>query len=266
VFPLRDRNPTSRRPWVTLALIAANVVVFLAWQPSFDSANDQDGFYFCNALIPYEVTHGTNLAEGGLPASEAISDDFGDPRAGPAVQALVRRQCQRKNPFLPLLISMFLHAGWLHLAGNLLFLWVFGNNVEDRLGHATYLGFYVVGGLAASGLQIAFGTNSTIPNVGASGAIAAILGAYLVMFPRARVLTLIFVALIELPAAVVLGLWFVLQFFSGVGSLTSGVEGGVAYWAHVGGFVAGLVAAKLLGSRRAPPPSRFLPPRPDWGT
>jgi membrane associated rhomboid family serine protease len=265
VLPLRDRNPTSRRPWVTLALIAANVVVFLAWQPSFDSTIEQDGFYFCNALIPYEVTHGTNLADGGFRAREAISNDFGDPRAGPAVQALVRRECPGKSPFLALLISMFLHAGWLHLAGNLLFLWVFGNNVEDRLGHATYLGFYVVGGLGASGLQIAFGANSTIPNVGASGAIAAILGAYLVMFPRARVLTLLFVALIELPAAVVLGLWFVLQFFSGVGSLTSGVEGGVAYWAHVGGFVAGLLAAKLLGPRRAPPPSRILPPRPDWG-
>ena len=148
----------------------------------------------------------------------------------------------------------------------MLFLWVFGDNVEDRLGRPLYLWFYLVGGLAATALQIAFGPNSVVPNVGASGAIAAILGAYLVMYPRARVLTLVFfIALVDLPAAVVLGSWFVLQLFSGVGGIGDTVNTGVAYWAHVGGFLAGVIMTYLLFPRgRARVPSLRPPPRPDF--
>jgi membrane associated rhomboid family serine protease len=163
---------------------------------------------------------------------------------------------------------MFLHAGWLHIGGNMLFLWVFGNNVEDRLGWGWYPIFYLLGGLAATGLQLAFASNSAVPNLGASGAIAAVLGAYFVMFPRARVYTLViffFITAVELPAVVVLGAWFVLQLFSGVGSLGTQVNGGVAYWAHIGGFVFGMVMAWLFfrgrGERRR---LRRIPPRPDY--
>lgn len=151
---------------------------------------------------------------------------------------------------LPLFSSMFLHGGWLHLGGNMLYLWVFGDNVEDKLGHGRYLLFYVLTGLAASFAHIAIDPLSEIPTVGASGAISGVLGAYLLMFPGARVVTLIpvfmFLQVAELPALVVLGLWFVLQFFNGLASLgyeTAGM-GGVAWWAHIGGFVAGLILVK----------------------
>jgi len=267
VLPLRDRNPTSRRAWVTIGLIAANVLVFLVWEPTFDSTNRQDAFYYCHAMIPYEVTHGTDLADGGPAAREAISRQFEQPGAGAGLQGFLRQRCPGKSPYLGLLVAMFLHAGWLHLGGNMLFLWVFGNNVEDRLGHLLYLGFYLVGGLAATALQIALGPSSVVPNLGASGAIAAILGAYIVMYPRARVLTLVFlVAPVELPAAVVLGSWFILQLFSGVGGLGDNVNAGVAYWAHVGGFVAGVGMTLLLfPGGRARAPAGPAPPRPDAG-
>jgi membrane associated rhomboid family serine protease len=265
VLPLRDRNPTSRTAWVTIGLIAANVLVFLLWEPSFQDEPKQDAFYFCHALVPYEVTHGTDLAEGGAGARLAIAEDFDSAQAGRQLQAFLERECPDKNPYLPLLVSMFLHAGWLHLGGNMLFLWVFGNNVEDRLGRPLYLGFFLVGGLAASALQIALGPNSAVPNLGASGAIAAILGAYLVMFPRARVLTLLFfISPVELPAAIVLGSWFILQLFSGVGGIGDSVNAGVAYWAHVGGFAAGVAMIYLLfPRRRSRELARRPPPRPD---
>jgi membrane associated rhomboid family serine protease len=265
VLPLRDRNPTSRTAVVTIGLIAANVLVFLLWEPTFEPEPRQDAFYFCHALVPYEVTHGTPLAEGGAGARLAISDEFESSRAGRQLQAFLGRECPDKSPYLPLLVSMFLHAGWLHLGGNMLFLWVFGNNVEDRLGRPLYLGFYLIGGLAASALQIALAPSSAVPNLGASGAIAAILGAYLVMYPRARVLTLLFfISPVELPAAIVLGSWFVLQLFSGVGGIGDSVNAGVAYWAHVGGFVAGVVMTYLLLPRGGTKAfTRGPPPRPD---
>ena len=147
---------------------------------------------------------------------------------------------------------MFLHGGWLHIGGNMLFLWIFGNNVEDKIGPVFYLLFYLAGGIAATALQTAVGTNSVVPNLGASGAIAAVLGAYLVMFPRARVLTLIFfffITWIEVPAIVLLGFWFVLQFFTSPNS-------GVAWVAHVGGFVFGAIVAFLLRNRLRPQPTR----------
>jgi membrane associated rhomboid family serine protease len=168
-------------------------------------------------------------------------------------------------------VAMFLHGGWLHIGGNMLFLWIFGNNVEDRLGIVPYVLLYLAGGIAATALQVAIGPNSVIPNLGASGAIAGVLGTYLVLFPKARVLTLIFfffITVIELPASLVLGAWFVLQFFSGIGSLGSQVNGGVAYWAHVGGFALGVIAAVTIFRRyRRPPQSGNrspIPPRPDF--
>src|SRR6266540_2374863 len=173
-----------------------------------------------------------------------------------------------KNVNLSILVAMFLHGGWLHIGGNMLYLWIFGNNVEDRLKPGLYLVFYLLGGLAATGLQLAIGPASTIPNLGASGAIAAVLGSYLVLFPHARVYTLViffFITTIELPAVALLGFWFILQLFSGVGSVGADVSGGVAYWAHVGGFAFGAAVTWLFfrdqGERRD---RRELPPRPDF--
>jgi membrane associated rhomboid family serine protease len=255
VIPLRDANPTKRFPVVTLALIAANVAVFLLWQPSFGTQLEQQTFYFCHAEIPWEVSHQENLAHGGLEARAALDADLG-PGAGVDVQTLVQVECPDKSWWLAMFVAMFLHGGWFHIAGNMLFLWIFGNNVEDRLGYVVYPLFYVLGGLAASGLQLAFAPDSTIPSLGASGAIGGILGAYIVLFPRARVLTLIiffFITVVEIPAGVVLAIWFVLQLFSGVGQLGADVGGGVAYWAHVGGFAFGALVAWLFYRRRGGP-------------
>ena len=190
MIPLRDANPTKRFPVVTLALIAANVAVFLLWQPSFGTQLEQQTFYYCHAEIPWEVSHQENLAQGGLEARVALDADLG-PGAGADIQPFLRRECPNKSWWLAIFVAMFLHGGWFHIAGKMLFLWVFGNNVEDRLGYVVYPLFYVLGGLAASALQLAFGANSTIPSLGASGAIGGILGAYIVLFPHARVTTLV---------------------------------------------------------------------------
>ena len=274
MIPLRDSNPTSRFAWVTLAIIAANVAVFLLWEPSFGANNDASTlfFFYCNAEVPWEVSHQEALADGGADARRAIQDDLGaetGPGVGVALQRELQRRCPDKSWWESVFVAMFLHGGWLHIGGNMLFLWIFGNNVEDRLGRLAFVAFYLLGGLAAAGLQLAFDASSAVPNLGASGAIAAILGAYLVLFPRARVLTLViffFITWVELPAVVVLAAWFVLQLFSGVGGLTSEVSGGVAYWAHVGGFVFGAAVAWLFYRRRgpsAPPPGMYYPARPD---
>ena len=271
MIPIHDVNPTRRFAWVTLVLIVANVAVFLLWQPTFKGEEAQQEFFFCHAEIPWEVTHQTSLAAGGAEARRAIQDDLGlsaDEAAG--LQDFLQQRCPRKSWLLSIFEAMFLHGGWLHIGGNMLFLWVFGNNVEDRLGRLGFIVFYLLGGLAAAGLQILFGSSLTVPNLGASGAIAAVLGAYLVMFPRARVVTLViffFITAVELPAVVVLGAWFVLQLFSGVGGFGAHVNGGVAYWAHVGGFVFGLgVAALFFRDRGQRPPlqQRQFPQRPDW--
>jgi membrane associated rhomboid family serine protease len=271
VIPIRDANPTRRMPILTLALIAANVAVFVLWQPTFGSEGEQQGFFFCHAEIPFETTHQENLASGGAEARQALDEDLGPafgPTAGSDVQAFVRRECPDKSWFASIFVAMFLHGGWLHIAGNMLFLWVFGNNVEDRLGYLVYPLFYVMGGLAATGLQVAFDPNSTIPSLGASGAIGAVLGAYAVIFPHARVTTLViffFVTVVEVRAGMVLVVWFLLQLFSGVGSLGTQVGGGVAYWAHVGGFAFGAAVAWLFyrraGGRRIEPYG--APRRPD---
>ena len=154
--------------------------------------------------------------------------------------------------FLPLLSSIFLHGGWLHLIGNMWFLWVFGDNIEDRLGHFTYLLFYLVCGVGAGVVHTLANLGSTVPAVGASGAISGVMGAYIVLFPTSRVITLVPLLFIfftvQLPAVVILGYWFLIQFLSGVGSLGASSEGGVAFWAHIGGFVLGAVL--VLGKRR----------------
>jgi membrane associated rhomboid family serine protease len=274
VIPIRDVNPTTRTSWITLALIAANVVVFLLWQPTLGANSETRTFFFfyCNALVPWEITHQSSLAEGGGAARDAIEADLGPdlgPGVGAALQDELQQRCPEKDVNLSIPVSMFLHGGWFHIAGNMLFLWIFGNNVEDRLKRVLFIAFYFLGGLAATALQLAFGTNSTIPNVGASGAIAAILGAYLVLFPHARVYTLVFfffITFIELPAVAVLGFWFILQLFSGVGGLGADVNGGgVAYWAHVGGFAFGAAVTWLFfrgrGDREV---QREVPRRPDF--
>ena len=269
MLPIRDANPSHRVPFVTVGLIALNLAAFVLWQPSFATGEDaqveQQLFYFCEAAIPWEVANGTGLARGGPAASSALDDGFG-PGAGEAIRAELGETCPDKSPALSILVAMFLHGGWLHLLGNLLFLWIFGNNVEDRMGHIPYLAFYLLGGLAAFGLQFVLDTGSVVPTLGASGAIAAVLGAYLYLFPGARVTTLVFfffITIVELPAGLVLGLWFVLQFFSGLGELGREVGGGVAYWAHVGGFAFGLLVAVTVLRGRRGVVHRLPPPRPD---
>jgi membrane associated rhomboid family serine protease len=266
MLPLRDDNPTSRFAFVTFIIIVLNVAAFLLWEPIFKGDQEQQEFFFCHALIPYEVSHTEDLDEGGADAVQAVADQFDVPES--QAQQFVReygQTCDEKVWWQSVFVAMFLHGGWLHIIGNMLFLWVFGNNVEDKLRPIPYFGFYIAGGLAATALQVAIGPDSVIPNLGASGAIAAVLGAYLVMFPRRRVLTLImfiFITAVYLPAFVVLGLWFVLQLFSGVASLGTDVNvgGGVAFFAHIGGFVFGAVIALLFLPKErlaaAPPPGR----------
>jgi len=148
--------------------------------------------------------------------------------------------------FPTLFTSMFMHAGWVHLGGNMLYLWIFGDNVEDNFGHAKFIIFYLLCGLAATFAQLVFSLNSNVPNLGASGAIAGVLGAYILLFPRGQVRVLQGQTVIPVPALMVIGLWIVLQFFSGIGSIANAAEGGVAYMAHIGGFVAGLVLCFLF--------------------
>ena len=161
------------------------------------------------------------------------------------------------NDSITLFTSMFMHAGWVHLGGNMLYLWIFGDNVEDRFGHAKFTIFYLLCGLAATFAQLAFSLGSDIPNLGASGAIAGVLGAYILMFPQGKVSVLQGKVVTQVPALIVIGLWIVLQFFSGIGSIADSAEtGGVAYMAHIGGFVAGFVLTLLLRGNSTPRPTR----------
>ena len=205
MFPIRDHNPSGRTPFVTYALIAANIAIFLSYWFSLPDENALNEFYYSWGIVPDFVTSGQNLPS--------------------------------------LITHMFLHGGWMHLAGNMLFLWIFGDNLEDQMGPVTFLGFYLAAGLAAAALQIAADPASQVPMVGASGAIAGVLGGYLLLFPRARVDVVIILIIIfkvfPIPAWIMLGLWFGIQVVSGVVTPSDG--GGVAYWAHAGGFVAGLL-------------------------
>jgi len=252
VIPLRDDNPTGTKPVVTLLIIAACVAVFVLVQPR-DQPIDEEEFLFEHAAIPCEVSHGEPLSNR-LSREECDGQIFlrGAP---PDLQYF-----PEKNVYLAVLASMFLHGSWLHLLGNMLFLWIFGNNIEDRFGKMGYAVLYLVTGLAAAAAHFATQLGSTVPVVGASGAIAGVMGAYLVFFPHARILTIvplfIFLQFVYLPAFVVLLLWFVMQFFTNPNA-------GVAVAAHIGGFVAGagiaLVARPFIGPRRPPPPT------PDFG-
>lgn len=221
MLPLRDVNPTRTFPLVTIALIAVNVLVFIY---ELILGPQVEGFVQSWAIIPYEITHGVDLP----PAS---------------IQPI----------YLTLITAMFLHGGIVHIAGNMLFLWIFGNNIEDAMGSLRFIVFYLLCGLVAAFAQIAVGPNSDIPNIGASGAIAGVLGAYLLLFPRAEVQTLVFlgffVRLVRLPALLFLGLWFVLQLFSGVAGLGMEATGGVAWFAHIGGFIAGIVLINIFRRR-----------------
>jgi membrane associated rhomboid family serine protease len=213
MFPIRDHNPSGKTPYVTVALVAINILVFLGY---FLSKNDfmLDVFFRTWGLVPARVM------------------------AGEGLETLVT--------------SMFLHGGWGHLAGNMLFLWIFGDNLEEEMGHFGFLIFYLAAGFAAGAAQIAADVGSPVPMVGASGAIAGVMGGYLLMFPRAKVdvlfIFLVFFRIFAIRAWIVLGIWFAMQLFSGASSPVNG--GGVAYWAHAGGFLGGLVLTLPVWLRR----------------
>jgi membrane associated rhomboid family serine protease len=230
MFPLFDENePGQGIAWVTLALIAVNVAVFLFLQ----GASGDNQFTYGYSTIPTEIITGHDIV-----ANQPVIID--------GVQYVIPEAPGPSPIYLTLLTSMFMHASWLHLGGNMLFLFIFGDNVEHYVGSILYLAFYLVAGIIASFAQILADTTSLVPNLGASGAIAAVLGAYIVLFPRNRVVVLLFRFLVPVPALVAIGLWAVLQFVSGFGSLVSpAANGGVAYLAHVGGFVSGVVFAFL---------------------
>ncbi len=219
MLPIRDDNPVRTFPLVTFLLILANALVWLL-ELSLGGGQALDAFYYQFAFIP-----------GVLTGSYAVP-------AG-AVSPYV----------LSIFTSMFIHGSWSHILGNMLFLWIFGNNIEDYLGHGRYLLFYLAGGVAAALFHLLSGPSSQVPTIGASGAIAAVMGAYFFLYPRAKVQTLvffIFITSVRLPAWVFLGIWFVMQLFEG----TFGTAQGVAVWAHVGGFLFGMLIAWIAVKRR----------------
>jgi len=220
VLPLRDFIPTRRFPVLTVSIIVVNIIAF-AYELLAEAGGTLDQTFYTMGVVPFEVTH----------------------NFGPAVA-------------LSFITSMFLHGGFMHIAGNMLYLWIFGNNVEDSMGRGRFLVFYLLTGAVASVAQVLANPNSPLPTIGASGAIAGVLGAYIVLFPNARVQTLIFLGyfarMARLPALLVLGFWFVLQLFNGLLAFGVAQMGGVAWFAHVGGFVAGLLLVRLftLGRRQ----------------
>ncbi len=221
MFPLKDDNPTTHKPVLTVALIALNVLVFLY---EFMQGSGAARVVMQFGLIPYELVHGVELTpQAAFPTS------------------------------LTIFTSMFLHGGWMHLGGNMLYLWIFGNNIEDRLGPVRFLIFYLLSGVFAVFLFVATGPETQAPLVGASGAVSGVLGAYVVHYPRARVLTVIFfgwfVRLIWIPAFVVLGIWFVMQLLFALPTIGAATSGGVAYGAHVGGFLFGMAGGWVYRKR-----------------
>ena len=205
MFPIRDHNPSEKTPFVTYALIAANITIFLLYWPLMSDDRALMRFYFDWAMIPENIADGRNLHT--------------------------------------ILTSMFLHGGWLHLAGNMLFLWIFGDNLEEDFGHVGFLIFYLAAGVGAALVHVFAAPWSPVPTVGASGAIAGVMGGYLLLYPKAKVdvlfIFIIFFKIFPIPAWIMLGVWFGLQLINGVGSDPTG--GGVAYWAHAGGFIIGFV-------------------------
>jgi membrane associated rhomboid family serine protease len=218
MIPLRDDQPTFSTPFVNYFLIVLNVVIFL-WEWSLGIQNHRalNSFLSEFGVVPH---HMLAVLSGHTPSPAAAG-------------------------ILPLFTSMFLHASFLHVAGNMLFLWIFGDNVEDHLGHFSYLVFYLLSGVAAGITHILLNLNSRVPTVGASGAIAGVMGAYFILYPKARVLTWFFVFVLWLPAWLVLGYWFLLQFFAGPEIAATGV----AVWAHLGGFATGVILIKVFPER-----------------
>jgi membrane associated rhomboid family serine protease len=218
MIPLRDENPTRSVAVVTIVLIALNAAAFL-YELSLPTQRSLNAFFADFALIPAAITQ------------------------TPGVEA-----------YRSVLTSMFLHGGWLHLIFNMLFLWIFGNNIEDSVGHFKFVIFYLLCGIAAAAAQVATQPDSLVPMIGASGAVSGVLGAYLLLFPRARVLTLIpiwiFIRLVYLPAWLLLIVWFALQLLSGAATVGRQTGGGVAFWAHIGGFVAGMILIPVFKKRR----------------
>jgi len=214
MFPLRDHNPSEQTPVVTIALIVANVLIFLVSLPYFASEQQLMAFFYDWALIPAAISQG-----------EALPGLF---------------------------TSMFLHGGFLHLGGNMLFLWIFGDNLEEEMGHGGFLGFYLACGILSALAHVVAAPASPVPTVGASGAIAGVMGGYLLLYPKARVDVLLifgfFIRVVPVPAFLMLGIWFVIQLLGG--SAADSMTGGVAYWAHAGGFVAGLALAVPVWLRR----------------
>jgi membrane associated rhomboid family serine protease len=220
-IPLKDLNPRRTFPVVNVALILANVAVFL-----------------------YQVSLQVTLSPVAYKAFVITYSTV--PQRFPAFLAA---HAAFSAAFLPLVTSMFLHAGLMHILGNMLFLYIFGDNVEDYFGHLGYLVFYLVCGIGAGLLHIAFNLNSPLPALGASGAISGVMGAYLLLYPRARVLTLVLFFVVPIPAVIILGYWFLLQFLAGVGSLGGTQSGGVAVWAHIGGFLLGMLITAIASLR-----------------
>jgi rhomboid family protein len=242
-FPLKDENPAFRKPVVTVTIIVLCTLVFL-----WEAAAGEQGMQ--------QIVYRFGLVPSVFLGSQDFPAGFGN-----------------IAPPLSIVTSMFLHGGWMHLIGNMVYLWIFGNNIEDELGHLRFIAFYLFSGLGAAALQLAMGPGSDIPMVGASGAISGVLGAYLILYPRARILTLVFLGFFittaRIAAAWFLGIWFGMQ---ALFALTSdSAQGGVAFWAHVGGFVAGIGLLFLLRPRRAaksvtpPPPPAEGPWRGPWG-
>jgi membrane associated rhomboid family serine protease len=227
-IPLKDLNPSRTYPFVNITLILANIVVFL-----------------------YELGLKVTMPPRAFEALVLLYSEV------PArIPAFLAGHVGFEGAFLPLVTSMFLHADWLHIGGNMLFLWIFGDNVEDFFGHFTYLFFYLVCGIGAGLLHVLFNFHSNIPAVGASGAISGVMGAYILLFPRARVLTLVFIFPIPVPAVIFLGLWFYFQFRSAIDTHAGGPPTGVAVWAHIGGFLLGMFLTAMAEHRPTEPTIR----------
>ncbi len=219
MIPIRDKNPSGIFPYITIGIIVINVSVFLY---EISLGPDLNVFLKQYGVVPLKITHYFQASNLTI-----------------------------FKTFFPFISSTFLHGGFIHLIGNMWFLWIFGDNIEDKLGHFKYFIFYIICGISASFVHIFFNSQSNMPCIGASGAIAGVLGAYMVTFPHARVITIvplfIFIQIIELPAIIVLGFWIIIQFFCSTSSIsTSSSGGGVAWWAHIGGFVSGIIIFYLM--------------------
>jgi membrane associated rhomboid family serine protease len=250
ILPIGDDNSDrATTPYVNYILIAANLLVFVFFQ----GLGTNDRFTYAFSTVPAEIVTGRDITTRPRVVEEPVT---GQRMEVPGLQPTPG------SVYLTLLTSMFMHGGWAHILGNMLFLWIFGDNVEDRLGHLRYLVFYLVCGVLASLAHVfttvAFGANPLVPSLGASGAISGVLGGYILLFPRRQVHVIIVRFLTTVPAYVAIGIWFLFQFLSGIGVLGEGSqEGGVAYAAHVGGFIAGLVLVKVFAVGRSAPTPRW---------